>query len=87
MYQIEVTNLTKDGEIIAELTKTEARVLNYLIQHPNQLFSAETLAEKLELKSPNYVRNVMSRLIKQLNLPVETVLKQGWRWVESEVKK
>ena len=84
MYEIEITNLIKDGEVVCELTKTEARVLDYFIQHPNQTFSAEQLTEKLGLKSANYIRNIISALANNwsLSLPFEQVKKKGWRWIE-----
>jgi len=60
-------------------------VLDYFIQHPNELFSAETLVEKLGLESPNYVRNCVSALANNwsLALPFEQVKKKGWRWIEN----
>jgi DNA-binding response OmpR family regulator len=89
MFEIKITTLFKGENELCKLTATEARILNFFIEHPNLTFSAEQLAEKLELKSPNYARSCVSKLANNLalGLPFEQIKKKGWRWInESEAE-
>ena len=82
MWKIEATALCKDGAVIVgKLRPTEMRILDCFIRHPNEIMSAEQIAIKIGSKSPDYIRDLMSRFISSnKGLPLEALKGKRWEW-------
>ena len=82
---LETKRLTVNDEDMT-LTKTEYRLLNYLMQHPNQVFSKEQLSQRISDVDTQRDSNVIEVYIRKLRKKIgseriETLRGLGYRLV------